>query len=481
MLVFPYLRVSTQEQAKEGVSIGTQRSRLTAFAQSQDWDIYDFYVDEARSAKDTDRENLQRLLHDIQNVDGEKVILVFKLDRLTRSVQDLYKLLQTFEKSNTAFRSATEVFDTTTAMGRLFITIVAAMAQWERENLSERISVNMEQMVMDGKWHGGQVPLGYEWDGDKLSVVEDEAAKVKTIFSLYNSGKYGLRKLAIHLNERGYRSKNGSLWSTYTISYLLKNPIYCGDLHWNVGTDKYFTVENVVEPIIERAVFEVTQQIMNARSKMHPRQATSDFIFSGRLRCARCGSPLSGKVEHKPSGTYYHYRCINREHRRCDLPFLNEILIEKYFMDYIDHFLDASSAEEVAAASSTDKENKNELNALNRELKQLKSRRRKWQHAFGDGTITLEDLRELTSEDKAREQEIRRTIEEYTDDESIVDPEMIRDMLQDFPFQWKNADRTQKKMMMQIMIKSISVDTPFQKMPTYRPHQKMEIKDVEFN
>lgn len=482
MKVFIYIRVSTIEQAREGVSIGTQRTRLTAFVESQDWDIHDFYVDEGESAKDLERPDLQRLLKDVEEVPGNKVVLVFKLDRLTRSVQDLYKLLKVFDESNTAFRSATEVFDTTTATGRLFITIVTAMAQWERENLSERVSVNMEQMVMDGKWPGGHVPLGYERKNDEHQIVESEARTVRKIFELYNTGELGFASMARYLNEHGYRTKIGGEWSTYTVSYILQNTLYCGEYRRNIGTDKYFTVENMVKPIIDRVTFETTQQIIRARSEMHPRQATSDFIFSGRLRCGRCGGPLSGKIQRKPSGTYYNYICINKRHGKCDMPFLNEALIEKYFMRYIERFLDADVAGEVAATQSEPNGNQNELQALQRELKQLKGRRRKWQHAFGDGTITLEDLRELTAEDRAREQEIRRELDELSEIEEITfDPETVRAMLDDFPIQWKNADRSQKKMMIQIAVKSIVVDTPFQKMPNYRPHQKMDIKEVEFN
>ncbi|MGF9826753.1 recombinase family protein, partial [Brevibacillus agri] len=127
-----YMRVSTEDQAREGFSIPAQREKLLAYVHSQGWEVAAIYADEGISAKDTNRPALKRLLRDIRegNID---VVLVYRLDRLTRSVLDLYRLLQEFEKYDVRFKSCTEVYDTTTAIGRLFITLVAALAQWERE------------------------------------------------------------------------------------------------------------------------------------------------------------------------------------------------------------------------------------------------------------------------------------------------------------------------------------------------------------
>ena len=134
MRVALYIRVSTEDQAREGYSIQAQKNKLEAYCVSQGWDVVGFYIDDGYSAKDLDRPEMKRMLKHIEQglID---CVLVYRLDRLTRSVLDLYKLLEIFEQHNCKFKSATEVYDTTTAMGRMFITIVAAMAQWERENL----------------------------------------------------------------------------------------------------------------------------------------------------------------------------------------------------------------------------------------------------------------------------------------------------------------------------------------------------------
>ncbi|WP_313490544.1 recombinase family protein [Exiguobacterium sp.] len=132
-----YIPVSTEEQAAEGYSISWQRERLKAFCVVQNWETIKFYVDEGISGRSTERPALMKMMKDMENglID---VLLVYRLDRLTRSVRDLHNILDFLEKHNCQFRSATEIYDTSTAMGRMFITIVAAIAEWESANLGER-------------------------------------------------------------------------------------------------------------------------------------------------------------------------------------------------------------------------------------------------------------------------------------------------------------------------------------------------------
>lgn len=182
-----YIRVSTDDQAREGFSIAAQREKLLAYIYSQGWEVADIYADEGVSAKDTNRPALTRMLADISRgcID---VVLVYRLDRLTRSVLDLYQLLQEFERYGVHFKSCTEVYDTTTAMGRLFITLVAALAQWERENLAERVKMGMGQMVRERKRPGGPPPFGYVLREGQLQLHPEEAKLVRTMFTQYLIG-----------------------------------------------------------------------------------------------------------------------------------------------------------------------------------------------------------------------------------------------------------------------------------------------------
>lgn len=149
-----YDRVSTFEQATEGYSIASQSESNKKFIESQNWELIDRYVDDGYSAKNLNRPEMQRLIEDAQAKKFD-VVVFYKLDRLVRSVSDLDKLLKIFDANNIAIRSVTEPFDTTTAMGRFLIILVAAIAQWERETISERVSLNILQKTKSGEWKGG--------------------------------------------------------------------------------------------------------------------------------------------------------------------------------------------------------------------------------------------------------------------------------------------------------------------------------------
>jgi site-specific DNA recombinase len=497
MLVFPYIRVSTIEQAKEGLSIGTQKKRLTAFAQSQDWDIYDFYIDDGKSAKDTKRDDLQRLLTDIKKVDKEnKVVLTLKLDRLTRSVRDLYDLLQTFEEHNTAFRSASEVFDTTTAMGRLFITIVAAMAQWERENTSERVVMNMEELVMKGRWHGSTPPIGFDYDTESKELYKNkkEATLVRLMFKMYMKG-FGTRKLAIWLNNRGYTTKGGDSWTLSSVLYVLKNPIYIQILRWNFTTNgEYMEVKtNSVPRIMDDETFYLVQKLIKEKGEMHPRRANSTYIFTGKLRCSRCGSGMATQIRHTKSRTYRYYKCVKRSIDQCDLPGLEEKLVEAQFLREMQFLSEDSAALEVAASVEKEEQEDDNIKLIQYELNRINQRRKKWQLAYADEVITLDDLRERTKEDKLREEELRSQLKHLSDNNEAVPfgkmrPDEIAEILKDFDTQWCQGDRKEKKTMVQLLIETITLDSPHdlnkkrnqRKIGNSFDNNKISIKEIKF-
>lgn len=456
-----YIRVSTEEQAKEGYSISAQKQRLKAYCIAQDWDITGMYVDEGLSAKDTNRPELERMIKDIESKKVE-CVLVYKLDRLTRSVLDLYQLLQLFDSHDCKFKSATEVYDTTTAIGRLFITLVAALAQWERENLAERIRFGLQEKARQGKWAVNLAPFGYEIKGDYLEINKEEAAIVKEIFQLYLEG-YGMAKIALELNHRGLSTKAERDWHSNKIQYILTNPTYTGKMRWNyrVNKENYFEVEDAVPAIIEKEVFDQVQKIMETRRTAHPRAATSEFIFSGVLKCARCGSPMAGRYGYSKRGETIHrprgYYCTRQRQGLCDMRQISEKHLEQRFLDVISKWdIRAMEIPEVEKpATSTE-----ERERITAQLEAIEMRKKKWQYAWANDMISDDDLAARMEEEHKKEQPLKEQLLNLPDsaEESSVDENDLLNILSDMRKNWNYMTALEKKNFLGLLVKLIKVD-----------------------
>ncbi|PLR93236.1 recombinase family protein [Bacillus sp. T33-2] len=455
-----YIRVSTEEQAKEGYSISAQKQKLKAYCLAQDWTVAGFYVDEGLSAKDMNRPELQRVLNDIKDSKID-CVLVYRLDRLTRSVLDLYKMLQTFEKYGCKFKSATEVFETTTALGRMFITIVAAMAQWERENTAERVRFGMTEKARQGKWAISLPPFGYDRDGDNLKINEKEASIVKEIFNSYLKG-VGMNKLALNLNMRGRLTKKGAPWQTSTIKYVLSNPVYIGTMRWNyrVNTDQYFEVENAVPAIIQPEIFEQVNKIIETRSTNHPRAATSEFIFSGVARCARCGSPLAGTYGYSKRGDKIHrprsYYCTLQRKGSCDMPNVSERFIETHFLDVISKW-DLKQVE--FKPVPVEDNSLQERETLEKELSAIAKRRKKWQYLWAEEEMSLEDYRERMNEETEKEKLLREQLNDFPSVEQHQTNETeLMSILYNARLNWEHFTAIEKKNFLAMVVKNLKIE-----------------------
>lgn len=459
MKVAIYIRVSTVEQAEEGFSISAQRERLAAYCMSQGWEIIDFYVDDGVSAKDTNRKELQRMLSDIEtgNID---VVLVYKLDRLTRSVLDLYQLLEVFEKYNVKFKSATEVYDTTTAIGRLFLTLVAALAQWYRENLSENVRFGMAEKVRQGQWHGSEASFGYDYivDTKQLIVNEVEAPIVVKMYNLYLQG-YSDRKIAMYLNEQGIKTKKGAIWRENSVRYILTNPIYIGTLRWGVrvNVDDAFEVNNVVPPIIGVDVFDKAQAIRESRRKFHGRQATSDFIFSGVLRCVRCGGPFKGHTKRDKGVRYKSYRCINRLIGNCDMPMISEKIVEHQFINHLKRMNFDVKIEHKEKDETTETEQ--EIKELNNAISKIEGRKKRWQYAWVNEMLSDDEFRERMAEENKKEEEVKFKLNALVDIESpkLTDGH-IQSIVSHTLKEWNELDDLEKKQIVTILLDKILIE-----------------------
>ncbi|MDF2650160.1 MAG: hypothetical protein K0Q73_5965 [Paenibacillus sp.] len=474
MRAVDYDRVSTDEQFKLGYSIDSQKDLNRKFIESQDWEHIGTYVDDA-SAKDLNRPDMKRLIKDAKERRFD-VVVFYKLDRLVRSVSDLDKLLKIFDANNIAIRSVTEPFDTTTAMGRFLITLVAAIAQWERETISERVTVTMISKAEKGERNGGRAPFGYDLKDEALIINEKEAAIVKEIFRLYLSGK-GFRTIAIYLQQFGLEK------DIRTISRWLENPVYAGKYRWGQNSKMETMVQDapLFPAIIDEETFEKVQELRDKRTK-EGKKATSPYHFSGVLRCARCEGPLSGYYR-KERGTK-HYVCINRKNKgTCDLPQFTEEALTKVFLEELstddpEQFLKLSKSFRLDKDANTDQSQS--IKELERELNAIKTRKRNWMIALGNGNMSQDEYRTMTAEDSKKEVLLKEQLSEFTQTDVPLDRDLILSALKDIPLLWESANDSEKKSFINHIFSAISVDVPtsYYRAPGKTP--TVIIKEVSF-
>lgn len=457
-----YIRVSTDTQAEEGFSLEAQLQRLRAYCESQGWEIYDVYSDEGLSAKNTERPGLQRMMRDITNKHVD-VVLVHKLDRLTRNVIDLHQLIQQFEQHSVGFKSATEVFDTTSAMGRLFITIVAALAQWERENLAERTKMGQIEMTRQGEWSGGRAAFGYDYVDNGLIINETQAEVVREIFSRYISG-HGYKKLLQWLNDPSHpQPAPRQRWTFNAIRYVLRNPLYAGYVRYGYRDQGGRRQKDfIVHPgkhiaIIDEETWQQACKLRDARKKTPIRSGTGTFPFTGVLRCSLCGSALSGRTVYRrnkaESQPRRYYVCNERQHSNlCRLPLVREDIIEEQVLSQVRAYHEQLASTEPLPIDETPKVHIN----IEHEMQKIRERRERWMQAFDDGNITGTELRERLDLFARQEDELQLR----SQDSNVNDAhqrELLLEILQSFDSTWELAEPRERHELIGMLIKQITV------------------------
>jgi DNA invertase Pin-like site-specific DNA recombinase len=216
-----YIRVSTDQQAERGISLEAQRERVRAMATVQGAELLDVIVDGGESAKSMNRPGLKRVLS-LVNTGKVQAVIIAKLDRLTRSVKDLCTLLELFEKCGVGLISVAESLDTGSAAGRLVITIMGAVSQWEREAIGERTREALRHKRSKGQ-RVGNIAFGFRLAGDGVHVEADpgEQTVLSAIRNLRSAGQM-LRGIAAALNRQGHRTRCGSEWRLESVVRVLK-------------------------------------------------------------------------------------------------------------------------------------------------------------------------------------------------------------------------------------------------------------------
>jgi site-specific DNA recombinase len=346
-----YGRKSTTEgQDSTFNSLDNQQQSAESYIASQrhaGWTpVSERYHDYGFSGGNTDRPALQRLLGDAKNgvID---TIVVYRLDRLSRSLIDFLKIHADLEKWGVGLVSVTENINTTTPHGRMMVNVLLSFAQYERELIGERTRDKLHAARRLGRWAGGTPFLGYDVvpEGGRIIVNNDEADHVRAIFDLYLE-KGSLLAVAEELNRRGWRRKSwttkggrirvGGPWNNVYLHRLLTHPIYIG--RQTLG-DESFPGEHAA--IVTKTVFDRVQRMLadNRRNSGASHRNKHNALLRGILRCAACDSPMGHMFNtSRHERTYRYYRCVNAVKNgaaACSTGSVPAIQIEAFVVDQI--------------------------------------------------------------------------------------------------------------------------------------------------
>lgn len=442
-----YVRVSTTSQMEEGYSIEEQKAKLESYCDIKDWHVYKIYTDGGFSGSTTERPALEQLIKDAQSKLFDTV-LVYKLDRLSRSQKDtLYLIEDIFLKNNIEFVSLLENFDTSTPFGRAVIGLLSVFAQLEREQIKERMQLGKLGRAKAGKsmmWAKTSYGYNYDKETGSMTVNEYEALAVKEIFTSYLAGM-SITKLRDKINEEYPKQP---AWSYRTIRGILANPVYCG-----LNQYKGQTFQGTHKAIISLDDFEQTQRELakrqqTAKELSNPRPFQAKYMLSGLAQCGYCHAPLKVILGQKrKDGTRFkRYECYQRhprktrgvtvynDNKKCESGYYDMELLEHYVLTRIAQL--QNDPEKIQELFSDDTSPAVDRQAIQKQIDSLTLKLSKLNDLYLDDRITLDELRSKSSDfikqRTALEEEIkkastdkqagqRKKIEKLLDASSVFD------------------------------------------------------------
>lgn len=378
-----YMRVSTEDQAREGFSLPEQRERLETFCKFKGYEIVNYYEDAGISAKTGNyRPEFERLKADIKS---KKIntIVALKLDRITRSIFDWEKLITFLDENNAYIDCANDEINTTSANGKMISRLLMSVSQNEIERTSERTKIGLAGAIKSG--HIPHVaPLGYKHKDKRLVI--DYATKdiVVRIFDLYYNG-YSYQKISNLFNKEKILGKDN--WRDSTIQTILENEIYKGDFIHGKRTKHPTYYEDVVEPIISKEMWSDCQVQKKKNSRSYQRTLT--YLYLQKLRCPKCNRVLGGKATTKKNGnTYFYYYCND-----CKIEF-KEKVINDYFNQFISELVEYDSVVNQFFLPMIKQKFDEPKEQLEKEIKEQNNKLERIKKAYINGVFELKEYNE---------------------------------------------------------------------------------------
>ena len=462
-----YIRVSTEDQAREGFSLGEQEEKLKQLCDYKGYEVYKVYCDAGISAKDMEhRPKFQEMLKDMK--DGKiNYIVAYKLDRVTRSVRDLEELISQLEKYNTYLVCDRDDVNTSTANGRFFVRMLTVLSQLEIEIVSERTKFGLNGAIKSGHLPG-QVALGFKKDGNRKTIIDPATAPiVKRIFDLYLQGKTFLQISNI-FNEEKVLNKN---WKDTHIERIINNRLYMGDYELYKRLKEWKNVEpviymNVVEPIIPRYIWEEcqAQKIINQRTYTRDRV----YTFFQKLKCPKCGKIMKCKGSGGKRKKYVYYNCEDCHEN------IRESYVEEEFEKIVGQLLRFDNEyNELFLPLFADKEKVANKSDIEREIVNLTKQKERIKKAYMSEVVELDDFKEdlkvinekldILTKQLEKEQELKNK-NRFTPEKVMADRDLQRIFMTNgkdislFLTQWQTMAKEDKQEFIARYIESLTFE-----------------------
>ena len=465
-----YTRVSTEEQAnKEISSLDAQEDLLINYIEkrkNQGYKLVAIYREEGISGTSLkNRVELQKLLLDAQ-LKKFDLVLVTDLDRIGRNLKDFVNIWDIFKNNNIGFIAINQNIDTSTITGEALIQQLMVFAELESKMNKQRAEQKRKyEITKKGRWYGGTVPLGYKYNSKSKLLIPDEKEKkiIQEIFDLYIKEE-SLYKVRDKINEKGYRTKTGKLFSAEAIRSILRNQIYIGKVKYK---DKYY--DGVHQGIIDKNKFEAVQNILDKNKSIRKSEKNNKYIFilKNLLKCGKCKSAMIGTPE--KGGRFLYYRCNgNAKFGKgyCDIKFVSAEDIEKA----VEWGLKEISQREDVFNRVIDKANKSgqaevkklEQEKLQREaeLKNINQSIRIFINSLKDGRKTLGMIEDELERLEKRKNEIEREInlleiEIKNKKKYVINRELMRKVLKEFQELYDRVKIEQRINLIRLLVRDI--------------------------
>ena len=403
-----YMRVSTEDQAREGFSLPEQKERLEAYCKFKGFVIKDYYTDAGISAKTGNyRPEFERLKEDIKS---KKIntIIALKQDRITRSIFDWEELMRFLEENDAYLDCVNDDINTTNANGKMVSRILMSVSQQEIERTSERTKVGLAGAIKQGHIPH-QAPLGYKHENKKLVIDHLTKDVVIRIFELYHKGM-SYQKISTLFNKEQVLGK--TKWRDSSIVAILENEIYKGDFVHGKRTKHPTYYENVVEPIVSKEMWEECQVQKKKNSKSYQRTLT--YLFLQKLRCPKCNRILGGKATQKKNGNiYYYYYCHD-----CKINF-KESLVEEYFNDFVNELVEYDSVVNQFFLPMIKQKFDEPQEELKKDINKQKDKLERIKRAYINGVFNLEEYNDERKLVESSLEKLQNELDEATSCETL--------------------------------------------------------------